>query len=374
MARWSIRSGRVPLACLLLATACAVSGLWAASWAAGRDASPRPYYDAQVRAAEIMTRCTDAIRDYRLSLGTRIDPELDPNETGLIGDELTDIVTSVGSLEAKRTSTNPAFAALMVRYFMEAGLRPGDVVAVGASGSFPALALATLSAARALDLEPITICSIGASMYGATLPELTFVDMLARLNEAGLLPHELAAVSLGGEQDAGRGTLFGDATPVLEEIARRAGVPVIRESTVVGSIRKRLEVYRRLAGDRPIRCFVNIGGATPNYGNTLTSLHFPNGLVMRSPIMSTAPDRGLIFEFAAAGIPVINLLDVRGLALKNGLPIDPVPLPPVGEGRVYETSGYSRGAALLTLALSAGILWAGTVVGAQYRINVFILH
>ncbi|MGE5593011.1 MAG: poly-gamma-glutamate system protein [Betaproteobacteria bacterium] len=362
MSGWGMKRGRVSLVFLSLAAVVAIGGFWAARKAPGAGASLGPYYDAQVEAAELMKRCAVAIRDYRLSLGILIDPELDPNETGLIGDEFTDITTTVGNLEAKRTATNPAFAALMVRYFKEAGLGPGDVVAIGASGSFPALILATLSAARALDLEPITVYSIGASMYGATVPELTFIDMLARLDEEGLIPYTLAAVSLGGDQDTGEGTLFGNGRRVMEEIARRAGVPVIREDTIVASIQRRLEVYRRQAADRPIRCFVNIGGATPNYGNTLTSLDFPNGLVMRPPVMSTAPDRGLIFEFAAAGIPVINLLDVRGLALKNGLPIDPVPLPPIGEGRIYETTKYSPGVALVTLVLSAAILWAGAVM------------
>lgn len=358
----------MPLVFLMLAAALAVSGLWAAHKAAGDGASVHPYYRAQIEAAEIMKESTAIIRDYRLSLGIPIDRKLDPNGTGLIGDEFTDITTSVGNLEAKRTATNPAFAALVVRYFKEAGLGPGDVVAVGASGSFPALILATLSAARALDLEPIIIYSVGASMYGATLPNLTFVDMLARLNQTGLLPYRLAAVSLGGEGDAGEGTLFGEGEPVMEEIARRAGVPLIREDTIAGSIEKRLEIYRKVAGDRPIRCFVNIGGATPNYGNTLASLEFPNGLVMRPPVMSMAPDRGLIFEFAAAGVPVINLLDVRGLAIKNGLPVDPVPLPPVGEGHVYyETGRYSRGLAVLALILSGAVLLVGAVLGGRAR-------
>lgn len=363
MSGWATRSGRVPLAFLLLAAAVATGGFWVARKAAPDGASLLPYHGAQVEAAELMKRCTAAIRNYRLRSGLPIDPELDPNGTGLIGDEFTDITTSVGNLEAKRTATNPAFAALMVRYFKEAGLGPGDVVAVGASGSFPALILATLSAARALDLEPITIYSIGASMYGATLPDFTFVDMLALLNQEGLMPYTLAAVSLGGDQDTGEGTLFGDGKHVMEEIARRAGVLVIREDTMVGSIRRRLELYRTLAAGRPLRCFVNIGGAAPNYGNTLASLDFPNGLVMRPPIMSTAPDRGLIFEFTAAGVPVINLIDVRGLALRHGLPVDPVPLPPVGEGRVYETTGYSPVATVVALVLSCAVLCAGAAVG-----------
>lgn len=360
MPAWGMKRGRVSVVFLLVAAVLATAGVWVARTSVREGTAPRPYHDAQVEAANLMMRCTAAIREYRLSLGIPIDRDLDPNETGLIGGEFTEITTTAGNLEAKRTATNPAFAALMVKFFKEAGLEPGDVVAVGASGSFPSLILATLSAARVLGLRPITIYSIGASTYGATLPNLTFVDMLARLNEEGLIPYKLAAVSLGGDKDAGEGTLFGEGKRVMEEIAARAGVPLIREDTVSGSVRRRLEVYRKLAAGEPIRCFVNIGGATPNYGNTLTSLDFPNGLVVHPPVMSQAPDRGLIFEFAAAGVPVINLLDVRGLALKNGLPIDPVPLPPIGTGRVYETTGYSRVVALVALVASCAAIWAGT--------------
>ncbi len=110
------------------------------------------------------------------------------NGTGIIGDEFTPLTTSLGDVEAKRTSTNPAFAALLVKFFHDAGLKRGDVVAVGASGSFPALLLATLSTSRVLGLEPIVIYSIGASMYATpTSLEFTFVDMLSGLRAEG--PH-----------------------------------------------------------------------------------------------------------------------------------------------------------------------------------------
>ncbi len=34
-----------------------------------------------------------------------------------------------------------------------------------------------------------------------------------------------------------------------------------------------------------------------------------------------------MFEYAAMGLPVINLIDIRGLAIQNGIPVDP-PIPP----------------------------------------------
>ncbi len=325
-------------------------------------AAPRKtaFYDRQIRAADIMRDCTLAIAQERTARGIHMVPELDPNGTGLIGAEFTDITTTVGVLEAKRTSTNPAFAALMVRYFLEAGLEPGDVVAVGASGSFPALILATLAACRVLDLQPAVIYSIGASMYGANIADFTFADMLALLNQRDLLPYKLAAVSLGGEGDAGGTGILGQGAECFEQAATRSGAPVLKEDTIADSIRRRMEVFAKTAESfgRPVACFVNVGGATANYGNTAASLDFPNGLVMHPTVMSAHPERGLIFEYAAMGVPVMNLLDVRGLAVRNGLPVDPIPLPPPGEGGVYFTTAHSRPAAAAALLVSAVIALA----------------
>lgn len=306
-----------------------------------------------------MQESLEAIKALRLGKDIPIDRELDPNGIGIIGAEFSAITTSIGNPEAKRTSTNPSFAALMVKYFKEAGLEPGDAIAVGASGSFPALIVATLSACKALDLRPITIYSIGASTYGANIPDCTFVDMLAHLNSEGIIPYRLSAVSLGGEGDAGANALLETGRETMREIARRSGARFIEADSVAASIRARLSVYEEEAAGSPIECFVNVGGATPNYGATPASLDFPNGLVMHGPILSLGPERGLIFEFAARGIPVINLIDVRDLALKHGLPIDPVPIPPVGTGGVYYSTTYHKLPAGLALAFSLAVLAAG---------------
>ena len=131
-------------------------------------------------------------------MGIPVDRRLDTNDTGLIGVEYTDITTTLGSLAAKRTSTNPAFAAVVVDMLDRAGVRRGDAVAVSFSGSFPALNIAVLSAARALDLRPVIISSVGSSTYGANQPEMTWLDMERVLAEAGLFPYRSIAASLGG--------------------------------------------------------------------------------------------------------------------------------------------------------------------------------
>ena len=283
----------------------------------------------RTRAASLMARSLTGIKALRVEKGIALDRTLDPNGTGIIGEEFTPLTTSLGDAAAKRTAANPAFAAVVAGYYERAGLRPGDVVAIGGSGSFPALVLASLCAARALDLRPVLIYSIGSSMYGANIPGFTFVDMLARLRADGVLPYSMAAVAPGGDHDTGRGVLFDEDGTTLVDEARRSGLPVVDGATLADRIRRRLQIYDAEAGGRPVRCFVNVGGATANYGNTDASLQVPNGLVLRVPTLPSSPSRGLLFEFAARRVPVVHLLYVKGLARENGLPYDPVPFPPL---------------------------------------------
>lgn len=318
-----------------------------------------PHFPEQVAAAKLMQEALDVLKQTRQELGIPINKELDPNETGIIGETFTAITSSQGNLEAKRTSTNPAFAALLVRLFHEAGLEKGDAVAIGASGSFPGLILATLAACEALELQPLVVYSVGSSMYGANLPEFTFIHMLAYLREQGILPYELLAVSLGGDNDRGEGMFFPESQDLMLEIAQSAGLPIIFAENTGASIAHRLELYKKANHDQPPSCFVNVGGATPNYGNTNASLNFPNGLVLSSSIRTADPERGLIFEYLEQGVPVIHLLNIRDLALKSGITIDPVPFPPIGTEDVYFQTQHNKYLIWIIFALVAGALFLG---------------
>lgn len=103
-----------------------------------------------------------------------------------------------------------------------------------------------------------------------------------------------------------------------------------------------MQIYRAEAEGRLIKLFVNIGGASTNYGNTTASIAYPNGLILKGPEIPDHPERGLILEYQSQGIPVIHLLNIRDLAAKNGLPIDPAPLREVGEGGVCRRIVYNK--------------------------------
>lgn len=309
-------------------------------------------YDVMMAAAEKMLEASAAVKAHRLALGIRISPD-DINATGLIGEELTDITTTPGSLQSKRTSTNPDFAALTVRYMHELGIGAGDMVAVGASGSFPGIMLSVLSACWAMGVEPVIIPSLGASEYGANVPGVTSVEMLDALKAAGVFDYMPPAITLGGPGDSGQAGILTDGRPILVDIAQRSGHRVLLPESSVDSIRQRLAIYEA-AGE--IKAFINVGGAEPNYGSTLASLDFPNGLVTRPPVKIDEPDMGLVYEFINRGVPVMHFLDMRGLAAKSGIPVDPVPLPVPGTSLVYYETRYQKAYAAVGIALALGVL------------------
>jgi poly-gamma-glutamate system protein len=305
----------IPICALLMGPGTA-AGAWP------RAVAPPPGDGVRAEAVRLMQRSLQSIGALRATRQLPIDRALDPNGTGLVGEEFTPLTTSLGEVEAKRTSANPAFASAMVGYFRAAGLSRGDAVAVGASGSFPGLIIATLCAAKALALDPIVIYSVGASMYGANLPGFTLVDMLEQLRADAVLPYRLAAVSPGGNDDLGDGVLLDERGDALRAEARRSGLPMVEGATLAERIRSRLRIYEAAAAGRPIRCFVNVGGAAANWGDTEASLLVPNGLVPRLAHVPSGPTRGLVFEFAARGVPVVHLLYVRGLAAANHIPFE----------------------------------------------------
>ena len=315
-----------------------------------------PYSQLQIQAANIMSEAIEAIRVGREEKGIPVNIQLDPNRTGLIGDEFTELTTTLGNLSAKRTSTNPDFAALMVKYFQQVNLKPGDIIAIGSSGSFPALLIATLAASEAMGLSPITIYAIGASEYGATIPNFTFIDMLNILNQKNIIDYKLSALSMGGNQDNAEGMFFPDSREIIENIVEQSNIHFINSGSLVANIRERIEIYKEIAGEKHIKLFVNIGGASANFGDTISSISFPNGLVSGGVEIPAVPERGLLFDFLTAGIPVIHLLNIRDLALKNGIPIDPIPFPEIGQSEIYYQYGIQKWIILLTILIAVGLL------------------
>jgi poly-gamma-glutamate system protein len=288
----------------------------------GRQA---PFRREAAEAARLMANAEAAVRECRGAKGWPVDEKSDPNRTGLIGLETSAITTSLGNLAAKRTTTNPDFAGLAVRLLREAGVRKGDTIAVGASSSFPALIIAVLSAARIMDLKPLVIASLGASEWGANIPAFNWLDMEECLERAGLLDVKPIALAIGGDEDIGRDMSRG-GREILRARISATGLPFLEKSDLRANVEERLRLYDEAAGGQPIKAFVNIGGSWSNIGTNTEVLKLRPGL-LRDVFVPDPGERGVLQAMAAKRIPVIHLLNIKGLAERYGLPWDPRPLP-----------------------------------------------
>ncbi len=299
-----------------------------------------PASEAMRRAALRMVSAEEAVAARRQALGIPLDSALDPYRTGLIGVESSILTTTVGDIVAKRTVASTAFAALVVRYFHDLGLAPGETVAVGSSGSFPGALLAVLAACAETGVQPIVITSIGASEFGANLEGLSNAEMMAAAHDAGVLPYLPTAISPGGDGDRGVSSLYrlepsDDLARYARSLAARLNIPFIGGSDYESSFIAHLAVYERKA---PIAVFINIGGADINFGTDSASLSLKPGLIRPQPRKlerGRASGRygvhygGLLDYYLAKGIPVIHFLNIKGLALQTGIPVDGDPYAPI---------------------------------------------
>jgi poly-gamma-glutamate system protein len=267
-----------------------------------------------MRAAEARLRAAKAAAGVVSEAGV--------DGSGLIGGELTPLVTTLGSLEAKRISANPIWAAVLTRQLAAAGIGAGDLIAAGFSGSFPGLNLAVATAAHALDAELIAISSVTASTWGANQPGFTWPEMECRLAPA-LMPRASIAVTAGGDGDMAR-----DLEPegqrmawsIRDDAARCLGVTTLGPSGFEDAVRQRLAAYRLAANGRPIVLYVNVGGTSASLGESPAVLGLKSGFV-RPGRFDRSERRGVMARFAEQGVRVLTLLNVRDLAVRWGIPL-----------------------------------------------------
>ncbi|MGE5676792.1 MAG: poly-gamma-glutamate system protein [Pseudomonadota bacterium] len=311
------------------------------------------WYEEKFSSSQLMQQALDVVREEKEKLGILTDSKTDINKTGIIGVEWSQTTTTLGSLEAKRTSANPDFAAVVVDMLKEVGLKEGDLVAMNLSGSFPALNIAAVSAIEVLKLEPVIISSAGASTWGANNPEFTYPDMERVLYERGIFKHKPSAVSLGGADDVGKDMEEGAAEALLEGF-RRQGMRIICQPDFSLNLKERLEIYQE-AG-KPVKCFINIGGNLLSSGGNEDFTRLKTGIVRDSSYSGGPKEKGLIQYYLDRGIPVINLLNIKSLAVQYGVPIDPYPIPGIGEGDIFYEASYPYGIIAVCLAAAVAVL------------------
>jgi len=354
--------------------------------------NPQPYLEEKRAAAMLAQQAFDFIKAARIDVGPPIDKTIDPSESGLIGIPMSPVTTVFGDVSAKQTSVNPNFAAIIVEMLKEAEVQEGDVVAVGMSGSFPALNICTYAACETLKVKPLVISSASASQWGANVPALLWPDMELLLRkkgkkipvvdddgkpvldengeptfrDEGLFTITSIACSIGGHQDRGLGLDEGGMRLAKASIERNGlqpfriefAKPITAENPMTitdlkadftANVDDRMRLYEEKAEGKRIKAYINVGGGMVSVGRNIGKLMFRPGVNKRPPRNVRQID-GVMPRFINQDVPVIHVVHVNALANRYTLPLEPAEAPPIGEGGVFYGINYSKSLVIGVLA------------------------
>lgn len=310
------------------------------------------WYEDKYEAAKLMEEWIGEIKKEKINRNIKIDSQYDINETGIIGLEFNGITTTLGALEAKRTSANPNFAAVMIDLMKSAGLDKGDNVAINLSSSFPALNIATIASCQVLDLNPIIITSIGSSTWGGNNLEFTYLDMEEFLFKEGFMKYKSKAISQGGAGDMGKDMNQDDLQVIIDRM-RDYNKEIIMEEDLEKNIEIRYKLYYEDVEE--IHGFINVGGNIVAFGDTMDSMNTSPGII-KDVKYDINNKIGLVQLFYYKGIPTIHILNIKDLAHKYGIEIDPTSQSMVGDGDVYYDYKYPYKLIILVILITIILL------------------
>ncbi|RUO61701.1 poly-gamma-glutamate system protein [Pseudidiomarina marina] len=357
------RSSGVPLWGQVFLIALAVLAFLLAENLRQRDPVVDKNYATMVNAAKIMREGMDVLKPLRAQLAP-INPEFDPQRSGLVGLENSEITTNQGGRESKQTTVNPNWAAVAVKLLADAGVGEGDLVAVTISGSFPAINLAVYSALEALGADAVIIASASSSQWGANVPGFTWLDMERELRSAGVISLKPIYASLGGIEDRGIG-ISEEGIAMLKRSIDRADINLIEPANYQEAVADRIAIFREYSAERSYKAFVNVGGGATIVGPPGIDDMFKSGLQKDAPSRAFAVDTVMGY-FLQEEIPGVHFIGIKNLANRYGLPIAPVESVPVGNGGIYSATVYNR---WLAIALGLGLFGMTWLIVRSARIT-----
>lgn len=313
------------------------------------------YLEQMLEASRLAGTAMDTLRRERERRRLPIDPIADPAGSGFIGMPMSEVTSNTGNLLAKQTTINPNWAAVSVHLLREAGVQEGDTVAVGVSGSFPALNVALYAAMTTLRIQPIIISSVSASQWGANHPKFLWLDMERNLYDRKIFPFRSVAASFGGADDRASG-VSEEGLKLLRRAIARNKLPLIEPENYAESVVERMAIYRREAEARPIRAYVNVGGGTSSVGTHRSKFAFQPGINTRTPPRAALIE-SVMARFVDEGVPVIHFLQINRMAGRFGLPISPQIRPPVGTGQIFLQRRYNSWLTVAALLAVIGSLF-----------------
>ena len=295
--------------------------------------------------------------------------DIDPNLTGLIFNRpQSPMTTFSGDLKSKQTVLKPNFSALVVDLFLQAKLSTGDTIAVGMTGSMPGANIALLSACEAMEIVPVIITSVGASEWGATDSNMTWLDMESVLNVNNVISNKSNAASLGGKGDIYKEKKVGKIIYGGKRGSKLASKAIKRNGiTKIIGYKKRMLIYKKsISGDlSDYSAYINIGGGVSSMGRVGNELlDGKTGIIDPDEVIKKDLYQCVVREFAEIGVKFINIHNIEELIVdENGKQLmkygvnrkDPdVPR----EGLLFYSENYTLGTTMLALFLTLGVVIA----------------
>ncbi len=313
-------------------------------------------YDLKISAAEKMTEAMTVLKEVRLgSEGVIMDDNPnDPNGTMLVGSGATPITTDRGNLDAKLTTLNPNFSAIIVDMLLAADVGQGDTIAMALTGSMPGANIAVLAACEVMDIYPVIITSVGASEWGATDPYFTWVDMESELVRGGVFKSSSIAASVGGGGDSGKG-LSRNGRDLLWEAIYRNNLQLIQEKSLNASIARRMTLFNESLTLSNYKVYINVGGGAASVGPRINARLVPPGLTSAASLRGGLSDC-VLKRFVDSDIPVIHIHNIDELTSKYDLPFSPIPTPNIGDGQIFSRHTFNQVNSFIALILSLGSL------------------
>jgi len=311
-------------------------------------------FDLKVKAVENMENAINSLREEFIARGINNGEDSLAFGSFLLGPQNSIIQTTKGSKVSKLSTLNPNFAAMIMEMLIELEVDSSSKVAVSYTGSYPGANIAVLSALEAMNMDASIITSCGSSEWGATYPEMTWIDMEHYLNQVNHVSNKSKLGSIGGGFDLGS-QLNKEGRKVCEIAIYSNQMKPLHEKDPIENVKKRMQHYQNMTKD--ITLFINVGGGIYTTGDSLKRKDTPAGIIYPGDISSAAS--GTVIErFLEQDIPVININHIHILTEWYDLPY------PLGKKNQIKMGSlfYSKKQYNLAVILTAFIIAAGTVL------------
>ncbi|AOP36041.1 poly-gamma-glutamate biosynthesis protein [Leptospira tipperaryensis] len=312
---------------------------------------PVSEFEIKRKASERAFQCFQKIAEVKHERGLKTDFDLDPSRSGLIGLELSSVTSSSGKLSSKQVSIHPDFAVWFVDQFLKAGLKKGDEIAAGISGSFPALNIAFYSAADAMGLKVIVIGSVSSSQYGANVPDFLWPELENLLFQEGLILQRARALSTGGIDDQGIGIGQIGVKQIRNSIQKN-GYPYLSVDSFEDSLLKRIRIYEK----QNVSLYVNVGGGTVSTGTSLGKKRIPRGLVREPGEFSELPD-SILKYYLEKKVPVLHVIGIESISEESNMIYKKGEIATPGMSSLLYTKRKNRWLAGLFLLSFGFLIW-----------------